>query len=97
MKKLWCALLILILLVGNVCYAKDNSITLDRQSYNISTERVTADAIGLHTELSQRDKHHRNSHHRHHRHHHHDHDDDNDLGDIIAGIIIYEVVKEVLD
>lgn len=94
MKKILSTLLIVFLLLGNICYAQNLRMDTDRNTYYVGANTEQYDSGGLHNPKEYR--HDRDDRHRRH-HRHHDHDDHIDAGDIVAGIVIYEVVKEILD
>lgn len=97
MKKILVACLIIIFSMGNICFAQNANGANDHNAYYINDGRVYQDADRSSTELSSRDR--NNKHHKHHKNHkHHKHHDDDDHGkDIIKGIIILGVLKEILD
>jgi|GEM_PF-3662666 len=100
MKKVLSTLLIVVLLLGNICYAQNVTMDIDHNTYYAVANTQQYESPGLHNPQEYRhdrdDRHRRhNRHHRHYR--HHDNDDDIDAGDIVAGILVYEIVKEIVD
>jgi hypothetical protein len=108
-KKVLSTLLIIVMLLGNICYAQSFSPGIARNTYNEGVDAEQYDPGGLHNPQELRDRghdrgrgHDRDRRHdrgrRHQREHEHrDNDHHVDAGDIITGIVIYEVVKEILD
>lgn len=92
MKKVIIICILIIFALGNVCYAHSAGNDGDCNTYFIGAEKAAYHDMGGPEEQCGG---HGHRHHRHHR-HHRDHDDD-DCEDIIKGIIILGIVKEVLD
>lgn len=100
MRKIVIFCLIIIFALGNVCYAQSMAGHDYNRAYSIGIARMDGDTVRAPDELRGRDRHHRHQsqhkHRKHHKHHKH-HDRDNDCADIIKGIIILGIVKEIID
>lgn len=87
MKRILALLLVSLLLLGNIGYAQGISGSVAGDAY--SPNYVQLSSRGHHNGR-ERDRHERYE--RRDRHH-----DEIDAGDILAGIVLYEVVKEIVD
>lgn len=98
MQRIVTICLIILFTLGNICYAQATGKHDRNNYYGISIGRVDNDAVRALAEQHGRDRRH-HSHHKNRKHekHHRNHDRDDNSGDIIKGIIILGIVKEILD